>query len=682
MFAAPSPAESSWELEWTAPAHYANGTSLPPGAITGYKIYQKTEAGYQLHSSTADTKIQVPAGTFAVAASFSGGQTGLSDPVTLPTWDSLLAKPDASNTVSPANTRFEIQAKIDALKPGQVLYLRGGEYKYTESGTMFDINSSGQDGNYVTIRNYPGEKPVLTGIGWANENDVPTVSQKLLTISGDYVRVFGLKVHWSGGSGISINGNFCHVEECESCNNYFTNINCGGDSMPGRNVVGGTILYCKAHHSRIGNGIFLVCDDKENYNVDGWTIRRCLSFRNGFNEDNRINFFGGGNSDGVGCTKYAHDNYTFNFDWVENGRANRIRDFHVIQNILYNNADDGADTSSGEGTLFAGNFSAGNGPSGTKGFKQFRPHYETSSYLGNVAIGSKSRIYPDHTLYIVATSSTSLKSGDIVLGENSKTEGKVESAFMFSNGNPKQVWSAEERGVVYLIDTNGVFEPGEKLLVGGIDLAKVTLAVGQTVGCDHRVHSGGESLKPLGRNNEIAWTTIWHSPQVDGSYRGLSSGTAIERGGDAINNLSTKNQDHDILRNFSESNNILNVSNSIPEVENPNYTFEEPLLSGDTIQQQWRNLYREIQSNLMPVKDGNLYCKGQLHEEYYHSTAADDPLKPSDPEDHRKLKWFRSGKTSDAPDIGAFQHESVFPPNLIVTKSPKPTKPTGIDFDH
>ncbi len=655
-------ADTLSNFEWKAPERYSNGGALPAGTLTGYRVYQKTVDGFRHFATTTDTKAQVPDGTYAVAATFPGGQTGLSLPSTFPDWEAALAKPDASNTVTPATNRSDIQAKVSAMMPGDVLYLRGGEYSFTQSGNFIDANASGEKGKYVTIRNYPGEVPTIVGMGWDSEDTGPIAAQTLMKISADYVRLYGLGLTRSGKHGITVDGNHCWVEECSAYSNWYGNIVGGVNSSAGRDVNGGTIIYCSAHHSRRGSGIVLGLDDRKDYNADDWTIKRSLSYRNGFNDDNRINSFGGGNSDGTGCTKYAHDNYAFDFEWQAYGRANRIHDYHVVENLLYFNADDGANVSSGEGTLFVGNVAAANGPSGTKGYKQLREHYETSTYSGNIAMGSERGIYPSDTLYVIALSATPISAGDTITGITSGTSARVISGFMFSNDNSAREWKSGNPGVLYITDLKGAFNAREDLSVSGIAVAKVA-NLGQTVACDHRVNST-DYEKPFGRNNEIAWTALFHNPPGEGSLRGFHTQTSTQRGGNATNNLSYFNQDKDLMSNFTERNNFKNDSPAAPGIANPDYEFEEPVLVGETVREQWQILYREIQSNLMPVKGGNLHGKGHLDLNYYHATAADDPTAPSDPDDHTKLHWFRTGKAAPAPDIGAVQYQAIFPPIL------------------
>jgi hypothetical protein len=663
-------------LEWQSPTSFTNGSALTAGNITGYRIYKKLDGKYQLHSTTSATKLEVVDGTYAVSATHKNGQTRLSDPVTFPLWESSLEPPTTSNTISPSDSRTAIQTRISALKPGGVLYFRAGDYKFVDPGSFLIANASGIAGNYVTLRNYPGERPVLVGSGWLNEKAGPIANQTLLDITGKYVRVYGLNFRQSGEYGIGITGSNCWIEECESHSNWQANICAGINSVPGVDVNSGTIIHCKTHHSRMGVGITINLDNRENYNADGWTIKRCISYRNGFNDDNRINEFGGGNADGTGCTKYAHDNYAYDWDWKVNGRANRIRNFHVVDNILYLNADDGVDVSSGEGTLFTGNISASNGPSGTMGYKQLRAHYETSTYSGNTAIGRRDSIFPADTLYFDAASATPIKAGDTVTGSISGAKGSVTGGFLFTNGNSAQAWSAGKPGVVYLKDPSGGFHVGEPITVNGVTLANVA-ALGQTRGCDHRANTTVID-KPHGRNNEIAWTSLFHNQPGSGSIRGISTITAADRGGDAINNLSYFNQDSDIFTSLTEATNFKNSSTIPPNITNPGYAFETPELQGSSIRLQWTHLYRSINSQLMATKDGNLYGKGTLAIAYYHTNPADDPVNPSDPADHSKMHWFRGTKADARPDIGAFQYEEIYAP-LILRSSASGTVPPKID---
>lgn len=73
-----------------------------------------------------------------------------------------------------------IQAALDSVKAGQTIYVRKGTY----TGISY-FRNSGTKNNYITLRNYPGEKPFLTA---KSEGAV-------LNLSGhDYVKIEGLEI--------------------------------------------------------------------------------------------------------------------------------------------------------------------------------------------------------------------------------------------------------------------------------------------------------------------------------------------------------------------------------------------------------------------------------------------------------------------------------------------------------
>jgi len=84
---------------------------------------------------------------------------------------------------------FATISKFDQVaQPGDVLYIRGGVYTMTET----ILTKSGTDGNPITIRNYPGEVPVLDG-----NRDNPTAGTNGLVLDdGIYSGVDGPKHDW------------------------------------------------------------------------------------------------------------------------------------------------------------------------------------------------------------------------------------------------------------------------------------------------------------------------------------------------------------------------------------------------------------------------------------------------------------------------------------------------------
>ncbi|MGN1060481.1 MAG: hypothetical protein ACI4QN_01995, partial [Candidatus Coproplasma sp.] len=71
----------------------------------------------------------------------------------------IYASPDG-NGDGTFNDPYSLQDGLDEVKAGGTLYLRGGVYN-TSDGDGYFINCSGTAANYVTIRNYPGEKAVI-----------------------------------------------------------------------------------------------------------------------------------------------------------------------------------------------------------------------------------------------------------------------------------------------------------------------------------------------------------------------------------------------------------------------------------------------------------------------------------------------------------------------------------------
>ncbi|MGN0812889.1 MAG: hypothetical protein ACI4MQ_05245 [Candidatus Coproplasma sp.] len=55
---------------------------------------------------------------------------------------------------------YSLQDGLDEVKAGQTLYLMGGTYTTSDADGWF-INCKGAEGNFITIRNYPGEKAII-----------------------------------------------------------------------------------------------------------------------------------------------------------------------------------------------------------------------------------------------------------------------------------------------------------------------------------------------------------------------------------------------------------------------------------------------------------------------------------------------------------------------------------------
>lgn len=74
--------------------------------------------------------------------------------------NAIYASPNGNGEGS-INDPYSLEDALYSLKPGDTLYLRGGIYDSKDMDGYF-IEKSGNKNNFITIRNYPNEKPVIT----------------------------------------------------------------------------------------------------------------------------------------------------------------------------------------------------------------------------------------------------------------------------------------------------------------------------------------------------------------------------------------------------------------------------------------------------------------------------------------------------------------------------------------
>jgi hypothetical protein len=94
------------------------------------------------------------------------------------------------------------------LQPGDTIYLREGTY--TEGQVIIDNGVSGTPGNNITLRNYPGEKPILSGM-------------KLSFRDRDFIRVEGLEFKNLLVVSLAFQSRTRPVRGFEAVNNVFEN---------------------------------------------------------------------------------------------------------------------------------------------------------------------------------------------------------------------------------------------------------------------------------------------------------------------------------------------------------------------------------------------------------------------------------------------------------------------------
>lgn len=94
-----------------------------------------------------------------------------------------------------------IQKAVNAAKPGDTIYLRGGTY----IGRVY-IHKSGEKGKYITIRNYPGEVAIIT------RNDKDFYKQTILLEGASYIKIMGLKIDKTTSNALRVQGPGEYIE--------------------------------------------------------------------------------------------------------------------------------------------------------------------------------------------------------------------------------------------------------------------------------------------------------------------------------------------------------------------------------------------------------------------------------------------------------------------------------------
>lgn len=162
---------------------------------------------------------------------------------------------------------YNLQKAVDAMVPGNTVICRGGVYypslKPDGSKTTVRLNASGSADKWYTIKNYPGEFPVL------NFRDQPKkVSVRGIQLNGNYWHVYGLHITEAGDNGMKIEGSNNRIERCTFTYNDDTGLQLGfghdfsttgfGSSNDGSYCAYNTIIDCDA---------YLNCDS-DNFGAD------------------------------------------------------------------------------------------------------------------------------------------------------------------------------------------------------------------------------------------------------------------------------------------------------------------------------------------------------------------------------------------------------------------------------
>ncbi len=227
----------------------------------------------------------------------------------------VFASPNGSGEQCSQDHPCAITQAIRRLKPGDVLFLKGGIY-HIRSALTPPSSVSGTSEKPIIIESYPGELAVLDG-GVRHVADITPENKhtQLKLRHNNYIHIRKLEVRHMPAEGIAV---------------FFGS----------HNVVEG----CNVHHN-IGTGIAVNGgewhEDRPNYTIPykyGYNeIRNNISHHNSDVETS----VQGDNADGI---------------WIGSGKYNK-----VIHNTLFANSDDGIDTWRSNHTYVAYNFSYDNG---------------------------------------------------------------------------------------------------------------------------------------------------------------------------------------------------------------------------------------------------------------------------------------------------------------------------------
>ena len=193
---------------------------------------------------------------------------------------------------------YNLQKAVDAAVPGDSIICRGGTYypSMMKDGTKttLRITTSGTAAKRITIKNYPGEFPIM------NFKDQPKeLGIRGVQLNGSYWHIKGIHITQAGDNGIKLEGNHNIIERCVFSYNDDTGIQLGfghvfSDTWPGISSNNGT--YCCYND-------IIDCDSYLNYDADT----------------------NGGDADGFACK-------------MHNGIGNRF-----IRCRAWDNSDDGWD---------------------------------------------------------------------------------------------------------------------------------------------------------------------------------------------------------------------------------------------------------------------------------------------------------------------------------------------------
>ncbi len=304
-----------------------------------------------------------------------------------------------------------IQNAVGTAVAGDTVFIRGGVYAPGASGpsvNQYIINptNSGTVTAPIRIESYNGESVMLKGWGFSDadtnsdgiadgiiSNAVYRQTLVFVPPGSDYIQIKGLDLTNSQGGGLTIEGNFCYVQEVNAHDCWTSGAGITKDQLVANGVSGDVFRWVEAYNNRHFTGILIGLASQQTFGyISNCAVVDCVSYWNGYTPaGTRVLPFGsdsegGGNSGGFWTTKYFADNAVF---FPTNGIRNYGLNLYFVRNLAWNNCDDGFAFDNAQ-SLVQDNRSLFNGPTGAQGYKMLRSLWNMT-FNGNIAFGNQAR---------------------------------------------------------------------------------------------------------------------------------------------------------------------------------------------------------------------------------------------------------------------------------------------------
>ncbi len=160
---------------------------------------------------------------------------------------------------------YDLQDAFDDLKAGDTLYLRGGTYTLTDADGLY-LTAKGSADNYITIRNYPGEQPVIKNSYVGREAYAVQLDAGVSYIVVEGLEITGIKSLTACGIAVYGNGqNHVIIRNCKLHDIKTDSPDPENDDDAGANA----ILLLGENNKAISN--FIIADNDIRDNVTGWS---------------------------------------------------------------------------------------------------------------------------------------------------------------------------------------------------------------------------------------------------------------------------------------------------------------------------------------------------------------------------------------------------------------------------